>query len=290
MECTDEKIPQPASSVATQETISDLADRLVVSIGAHASVMVAFSGGVDSAVVAYAARRALGEHAVAITGVGAAVPQSDIDSARLVANRIGIRHVELRTDEIANPDYIKNDGRRCFHCKTTLYSTLKSWGEANGYSLIASGTNLDDLGDYRPGLQAAQDHGVVTPLADLGITKALVRELARFWDLHVADKPASPCLASRIAYGQQVTPEKLRSIESLEVALQELGFHDVRVRVHAEGLVRIEVNHDQLVLAVDPSVRSRIVEQGKKLGFSFITIDLGGRQSGSLNRLLPIIQ
>lgn len=284
------KTSPDALTELANEPIDTLADRLIDSFRDYPSVVVAFSGGVDSAVVAYAASRALSERAVAITGVGEAVPQHDLDSARRVAKAIGISHVELRTNEIENADYVRNDGSRCFHCKTTLYSTLTEWAAANGFETIVSGTNLDDLGDYRPGLQAASDHAVVAPLAALKIDKSRVRALANYWNLEVADKPASPCLASRVAYGQRVTVEKLRSIEAFETALHDLGFVDVRVRVHAEGLVRIELDATQMQIALDPVVREKIVSHGRSLGFTFVTLDLSGRQSGSLNRLLPIIQ
>ena len=185
--------------------MSELASDLIKEIGKHRSVVVAFSGGVDSAVVSAAAFLALPKHSIAVTGVGSAVPDSDLQSARRVAAAIGIPHKEIRTNEILNEDYVRNDGRRCYFCKSTLYSALRTWADANQFECLMSGTNQDDLGDYRPGLQAAEEYSVVAPLVNLNITKQQVRALAVHFRLEVADKPASPCLASRIAYGQTVT-------------------------------------------------------------------------------------
>ncbi len=266
-----------------------LAANLIQEIGKHRSVVIAFSGGVDSAVVAAAAYRALPDRSIAITGVGKAVPETDLHSARSVAASIGIRHQEIPTDEILNEDYVRNDGQRCYFCKSTLYGTLRAWADANDYQCLMSGTNQDDLGDYRPGLQAAAAYSVVAPLVNLEITKPQVRELAAYFQLEVADKPASPCLASRIAYGQSVTVERLQSIEQAELFLASLGFQDVRVRLHADGLVRLELSLDDLQLACEPRKRSAINDRMQQLGFKFVTLDLMGRQTGSLNRSLPVI-
>jgi uncharacterized protein len=182
--------------------VAELANALVRSIGQFSSVAVAFSGGVDSAVVAAAALKAKQGKAIAITGIGSAVASSELDSARSVAASIGIRHIELLTGEINDANYVRNDANRCYFCKSNLYQTLQTWANENGVERVLSGTNLDDLGDYRPGLQAAAEHFVVAPLADLKIDKQMVRRLARYFQLAIAEKPASPCLASRIAYGQ----------------------------------------------------------------------------------------
>ena len=266
-----------------------LADALILEIGKLQSVVVAFSGGVDSAVVAAAAHRALPNRSIAITGVGSAVPESDLLSARSVAASIGIRHLEIPTNEIQDANYVRNDSRRCYFCKSTLYSALRGWADANQYASVASGTNQDDLGDYRPGLQAASEHSVVAPLVNLAITKANVRKLAEYFQLEVADKPASPCLASRIAYGQSVTTDRLRSIEDAERFLSSLGFQDVRVRLHADGLIRLELSLEDLQQACDSNTRRVITDHMQQLGFKYITLDLMGRQSGSLNRVLPIV-
>lgn len=270
-------------------SVKKLADDLVNEIGKQHSVVVAFSGGVDSAVVAAAAYRALPNHSIAITGVGSAIPESDLQSARSVAKSIGIRHKEIPTQEILNEDYVRNDGKRCYFCKSTLYGTLRAWADANHYQCLMSGTNHDDLGDYRPGLQAASEYSVVAPLVNLAITKQQVRELATYFLLTVADKPASPCLASRIAYGQAVTTERLQSIELAELFLASLGFRDVRVRLHADGLVRLELGLEDLQSACEPDMRTAISDRMQQLGFKFVTLDLMGRQSGSLNRALPVI-
>jgi pyridinium-3,5-biscarboxylic acid mononucleotide sulfurtransferase len=267
----------------------DLANGLIREIAKHSSVVVAFSGGVDSAVVAAAAFRALTERSMAITGVGQAVPESDRQSAREVAAAIGIQHKEIPTNEILNENYIRNDARRCYFCKSTLYGTLRAWADANSYQCVMSGTNQDDLGDYRPGLQAAAEFFVVAPLVNLGIKKQQVRELAAHFGLSVADKPSSPCLASRIAYGQSVTPDRLGKIEKAELYLESLGFRDVRVRLHADNLVRLELSVKDIALACEQSVRTAIHEQMRSYGFQFVTLDLMGRQSGSLNRVLPIV-
>jgi uncharacterized protein len=267
-----------------------LARKLIDRIHLLESVAVAFSGGVDSGVVAAAAYRALGDRAVAITGVGNAVAQSELANARDVAKAIGIRHIELATHEIQDANYVRNDANRCYHCKTNLYSTLIRWTTENGYRSILSGANFDDLGDYRPGLQAASEHQVVNPLAELEINKTSVRRLANYFELSIADKPASPCLASRIAYGQSVTTERLERIERAEHFLRNLGFVDVRVRLHADDLARLEFSVDEILKACESSNRQAIIAHMKDLGFKFVTLDLGGRLSGSLNQMLPIIQ
>jgi len=269
--------------------LEQLANKLIDRIQSLESVAVAFSGGVDSGVVAAAAFRALGTRAVAITGVGSAVAQSELANARDVAKAIGILHVELATHEIEDPSYVRNDANRCYHCKSNLYSTLIRWTSANGYRSIVSGANLDDLSDYRPGLKAASEHEVVNPLAELGINKAFVRRLADYFKLSIAAKPASPCLASRIAYGQSVTQERLGRIEQAEAYLRTLGFLDVRVRFHADDLARLEFSVDEIQKACEMTTRTAIISHMKELGFKFVTLDLGGRQTGSLNQLLPVI-
>jgi uncharacterized protein len=262
------------------------AEHLVASIAKLPSCVVAFSGGVDSAVVAAAAYRALGDRAVAWTGIGPAVPLSDRDDAIRVARAIGIRHELVETSEITNPDYVNNGPDRCYHCKTTLYQTIRDWADQNGFSVILSGTNYDDLGDYRPGLKAAAQWQVIAPLAELEIGKSGVRQIADLWGLSVADKPASPCLASRIAYGQVVTLGKLASIEAVERWLHMRGFHDVRARVHGDGLLRIELEPSEWNRVLSTEVRDDLVSLAIEKGFRFITLDIMGRVSGSMNRVL----
>jgi pyridinium-3,5-biscarboxylic acid mononucleotide sulfurtransferase len=275
-------------TIHTEQVVST-AKQLMDRIRSFNSVAIAFSGGVDSAVVAAAAYQALGDRAVAITGIGTAVAASELDDARQVAKAIGIQHVELSTLEINDENYVRNDAKRCYFCKTNLYGALRQWADANRVVTLLSGTNADDLSDYRPGLVAAKEWQVIAPLVDLGITKSTVRELASFFNLAIAQKPASPCLASRIAYGQAVTSERLSSIQQSEAYLKSIGFIDVRVRLHADSLVRLELNLDDLVLACEPSTRSAITHFMRGLGFKFVTLDLMGRQSGSLNQVLPIV-
>jgi uncharacterized protein len=249
-------------------------------------VVVAFSGGVDSAVVAAAAYRAHGPNALAWTSLGAAVPESDQTSARALAQAIGIEHVMIQTREIENPDYVANRPDRCFHCKSTLYAAIRDWAAEHEFETILSGTNAEDLGDYRPGLQAAANWNVQAPLADLGYDKQTVRQIAKHWGLAAANKPASPCLASRIAYGQIVTIGRLSRIEAMEKWLHSHGFHDVRARLHADELLRLEISPSQLPLAASEPMRSQIAQRATELGFRYVTIDIQGRQSGSMNRVL----
>jgi uncharacterized protein len=267
-----------------------LSQQLVDCIGCYSSVIVAFSGGVDSSLVAAAAQRALAERAVAVTGVGPAVSQVDLDAARQVAAAIGIRHVWLETDEINDRDYVRNDGQRCFYCKTNLYRSLRGWADQQGLSTILSGTNADDLQDYRPGLMAADNFQVQAPLAQLGIDKVQVRSLAQLWSLPTADRPASPCLASRIAYGEPVSRKRLAQIEQAERWMMERGFTDVRVRLHPGELARLELIPSQLERLAEPGLRRELTNFFQSLGFQYVTLDLQGRRSGSLNRLLPIYQ
>ncbi|MCY2976219.1 MAG: ATP-dependent sacrificial sulfur transferase LarE [Planctomycetota bacterium] len=267
--------------------ISGLAEQLVRSIAGLEPCAVAFSGGVDSSVVAKAAWLALGDRSVAVTGIGAAVSEIDLQWAREVTNVIGIRHVQIPTAEIDDPDYLRNDTKRCYFCKSHLYKSATQWGNEHGFRHVLSGTNWDDLSDYRPGLVAAAEHAVIAPLADLKIGKAKVRQLAEYWQLPVAHRPASPCLASRIAYGQSVSKERLKRIESAEAWLHQQGFHDVRVRLHADELARVELADSELIRLLDSSCRDAINHALREMGFRYVTIDLGGRQSGSMNRSIP---
>lgn len=249
---------------------------------------VAFSGGVDSAVVAQAAFLALGDRALAVTGVSASLASGELELAREIAAQIGIRHEVVSTDELARAGYVQNSPDRCYHCKTELYTKLTELAPRFGVSVLLNGANLDDLGDYRPGMRAAGEFRVLSPLADCGLNKADVRELARHWNLPCADKPATPCLSSRIAYGEQVTPERLARIDQAEVFLKELGLGEIRVRLHAGELARIEVPLEILSKLAQPELRGQITERLRSLGFRFVTLDLQGFRSGSLNSLLSI--
>lgn len=264
-----------------------LAERLVETLRGYGSCAVAFSAGVDSTVVAQAARLALGDRAAAVTGVGPALPDGELDEARRLAQQISIHHVEAPTDEIHSAGYQANGHDRCFHCKTELYGHVRRVADSLGIQVIANGANLDDQGDYRPGMMAAADFEVRSPLVECGMTKADVRRLAEHWRLPVADKPAAPCLASRIAYGIEVTPERLQRIDQAERRLRSLGLREVRVRLHENDLARIEAPVAELSRLAEPLTREAIVEHFRELGFKFVTIDLAGFQSGSLNVVIP---
>ncbi len=253
-------------------------------------VAVAFSGGVDSAVVAQAAFLAVGARAVAVTGTSASLAAGELDLARQVAQQIGIRHEILQTDEFASESYTRNAPDRCFHCKTELYDQIERRRDRWQFDTIVNGANLDDLGDYRPGMQAARQHEVRSPLAECEITKDEVRQLARQWQLPVWDKPASPCLSSRVAYGQQVSPERLSMIDRAEQYLRGLGIQPVRVRYHADDTARIEVSVDALATLTSDTFRRELVDHLRTLGFRFVTLDLEGFRSGSLNTLISADQ
>jgi uncharacterized protein len=256
-------------------------------IAGYGSCAVAFSGGVDSAVVAKAAQLALGDGAVLVTGTSAAMAEGELAAAQELAALIGARHVVLETNEFANPQYIANGSDRCYHCKTELYERVGDLAARLGVNVIAGGANADDLGDYRPGMRAADEHQVRSPLAECGFTKQDVRELAAAWDLPVAEKPATPCLSSRVAYGQEVTPERLAMIDGAERMLRTLGIRELRVRYHADDIARIEVPLDALRELCEPMCRELIVSELRRLGFKFVTLDLAGFRSGGLNQLIP---
>jgi uncharacterized protein len=263
-------------------------DRLLAVLGEMPSAAVAFSGGVDSAVVAKAAQLALGDRAIAITADSPSVPRSELDDARRLAAIIGIRHLVIRTYEFDNPDYGKNDGTRCYYCKSELYSTIERLLPELGNPVVCSGANLDDRGDYRPGLTAAAEHGIRHPLQEAGFTKADVRAMARTWGLPVWDKPASPCLSSRLAPGLAVTPERTARVEQAEAYLRSLGLRDCRVRYHEGDLARIEVPLEDVPrLAVEP-IREELACRLTAIGFKFVTLDLQGFRSGSLNELISL--
>jgi uncharacterized protein len=263
-------------------------DRLLAVLAAMPGAAVAFSGGVDSTVVAKAAFLALGECSVAVTGDSPSVPRAEVADARRLAGLIGIRHVVVPTHEFDNPDYLKNAGDRCYHCKTELYDVIGGLLSELGVAVVCSGANLDDRGDYRPGLAAAADHAVRHPLQEAGFTKADVRALAAAWGLPVWDKPASPCLSSRLAPGLAVTPERTGRVEEAELFLRSLGLRDCRVRYHEGDLARVEVPLDDLPRFAAEPVRSRFAARMKELGFKFVTLDLDGLRSGSLNELVPL--
>ncbi len=263
-------------------------EKLLGLIRGYGTCAVAFSGGVDSAVVAKAAQLALGDAAVAVTGTSASLAAGELDDARKLARKIGIRHEVIETDEFSNPDYLRNAADRCYHCKTELYTEIDGMAERLGVDVILNGANVDDLGDYRPGMKAAGEHRVASPLAECGLDKAAVRALARHWQLPIWDKPATPCLSSRIAYGEEVTPERLAMIDQAERFLRDWGLGTLRVRYHKGDVARLEVPLDALTRLTAPEMREAVVGRLKQLGFKYVTLDLEGFRSGSLNALVDI--
>ncbi|MGA8185651.1 MAG: ATP-dependent sacrificial sulfur transferase LarE [Terriglobia bacterium] len=246
------------------------------------SLIVAYSGGVDSAYLAYAAHQALGDRMLAVTALSASYSERDRREAEACVERYRLPHEFINTSELSNPDYRANNPDRCFFCKDELFSQLDQLATRRGFSAVAYGVNVDDQGDWRPGQQAARNHQVLTPLLDAGLTKTDIRELSRRVDLPVWDRPASACLSSRIAYGVEVTPERLAVVEKGEEALRALGFRQFRVR-HHDKLVRLEISPEELPRALKPEMAAKFVEIFKPLGFNFVTLDLEGYRSGSLN-------
>jgi pyridinium-3,5-biscarboxylic acid mononucleotide sulfurtransferase len=262
-------------------------EQLVELFRALPGVIIAFSGGVDSAVVAAAAVRALGPmRALAVTAVSPSLPAGELAAARQLAAELGIRHQVVNTDEGNDPRYRRNAGDRCFYCKTALYATIRRAVELPWP--ILNGTNAEDLGDFRPGLRAAAEASVRSPLAELNIAKSMVRAIARLWGLACHNKPAGPCLASRIAPGVAVTPERLAMIDAAECRLRQAGFCDLRVRLHADNLARIEVPADDLASAMEWLACPDRLNGFRDLGFRFVTLDLAGLRSGSMNELAQL--
>ncbi len=249
------------------------------------SVLVCYSGGVDSAFVLAVAHQELGPRAVGMTAVSPSLAPMEREDAERVAKQIGCDHRVVASNEIDDPNYVQNNPDRCFHCKTELYRIAKAKREAWDLAAIVNGTNTDDLGDYRPGLDAAREAGVVSPLVDLGFTKADVRAGALAIGLGIWDKPAAACLSSRIPYGTSVTRERLTKIGGFEASLKQMGFRQVRVRYH-DDLARIELGASEITRAADDAVREAIVTAGKEHGFRYVTLDLGGYRMGSHNEVL----
>ena len=250
-------------------------------------LLVAYSGGVDSAFLAWAAHRAIGDRMLAIIGDSPSLARTQLADALAFAAEHQIPVEVIPTAELDRADYARNDASRCFYCKDELFQTLNRLRAERGYDHIAYGINHDDLGDYRPGQQAAREHGVVAPLLEAGLTKQEIRELARAAGLRLWDKPASACLASRLAYGITVTPEALSQVERGEDQLRQLGFRQCRVRHHGD-IVRIEIAKDELPQAMTLEMAATLTRIFKELGFTFVTLDLEGFRSGSMNALLKI--
>jgi uncharacterized protein len=250
------------------------------------SVVVAFSGGVDSALLLQVAVQTLGrENVLAVTGRSPSIPSAELETAAGLAAEVGARHEFVDTQEFEDENYLSNPAERCYFCKTELYTLLTKLAARRGLSAVVSGANADDLGDFRPGLKAADEHTIHSPLAECDITKPELREIAAELGLSVRDKPASPCLSSRVQYGERITPEKLRRIDAAEVFLREHGFRECRVR-HHHNLARIEVPPEQIARFADAEFRAAVEKKLRELGYQYVTLDLRGFRSGSLNEVL----
>ena len=264
-------------------------DHLLEILSGYGRVAVAFSAGVDSTVVAQAAQLACGDKAVAVTAVSPSLAAGEQEESEQLAARIGIRHIVLSTQEFADPNYLKNPVNRCYFCKTELYSRLVELAPTLGVDVLVNGANLDDRGDHRPGMQAANEFQVRSPLIEAEFTKHDVRELAQFWNLPVWDKPATPCLSSRIAYGVEVTPERVLRIDHAEQFLKDLlKIRELRVRCEANDLARIETPLEDLPKLLSPEMRDIVRTEFHRLGFRFVTLDLDGFRSGSMNTVIPV--
>ena len=268
-------------------TLEAKEQRLFSALQAQESLIVAYSGGVDSAYLAYAAHQALGPNALAVTASSASYPESHRRMAESVAQQVGFRHLFVDTAELSDPRYAANPTNRCYYCKSELFEVLEKLRHREGFAAVAYGINTDDTADHRPGHQAAEEHRVLAPLLDAGLSKADIRELSRSAGLPTADLPASACLSSRIPYGLEVTPEKLLQIDRAEDALRELGFRQVRVRHHGD-LAKIELAPDELARAFSPELASRMSKAVHEAGFRWVSLDLDGYRSGALNEVIQI--
>lgn len=253
------------------------------------SVAVAFSAGADSTLILKIALDTLGpKNVIAVTGRSDSLATAEFNHACELADALGTEHIILDTDEFDNPAYLANPSNRCYYCKTSLYTHLEGFIAQRGIKAIVNGVNADDLGDFRPGIAAGHEHLVRSPMAEAGLTKAEVRELSHRLGLPTFDKPASPCLSSRVQYGESITPEKLRMIEGAEAFLRnDLGIRECRVR-HHDTLARIEVRAEDIARLADPATRARIDKCFRDLGYRYVTLDLTGFRSGSMNEVIPL--
>ena len=281
------------SPAALQEGGADLlrkAAALDARLNALGSVLVAYSGGVDSAFLGITAARVLGDRAICITADSPSYPDRHRDLAIGTARAFHLRHEMVRTSEVERPEYRANPANRCYYCKHELYTQLTAIARARGFAAVVDGSNADDRGDYRPGREAAREFGVLSPLDEVGLTKDEIRELARRAGLSTWDEPASACLSSRIPYHSEVTEEKLKIIDAAERVLRDLGFRVCRVR-HHDTIARLELGRDEIARALEPEVASTIERELRALGYAHVTIDLRGYRLGSLNdalRLRPV--
>ncbi|HQZ39148.1 MAG TPA: ATP-dependent sacrificial sulfur transferase LarE [Vicinamibacterales bacterium] len=280
------KTTRTASRTKT-DTLEARAARLDTRLTELGTLIVAFSGGIDSAFLAVTAARVLGPNALAVTAVSASYPETHRQLALRVAAEFQLRHEFIETSELARPEYRANPANRCYFCKDELFVHLAAMARARGVAFVADGNNADDRGDYRPGRQAAREHGVVSPLDEADLGKDDVRELARRAGMSTWDEPASACLSSRIPYGTEVTDDKLRQIERAEAAVRALGFRVFRVR-HHEATARLEIARDEMARALEPAVNERLLRELKGLGYQYVSLDLQGYRVGSLNEALPL--
>lgn len=250
-------------------------------------VLVAYSGGIDSAYLAWAAHRVLGQSMLAVIADSPSLARTQLADALAFAREQSIPVEVVATGELERPEYARNDGSRCFFCKDELFTVMEQFRARRGFDTIAYGVNLDDQSDYRPGQQAARQHGISAPLLDSGLTKQDIRDLARAAGLRIWDKPASACLSSRIEYGRPVTAEALRQVEQGEDALRALGFRQFRVRHHGP-IARLEIATEEMARALSPQMAAEFTRIFKALGFSYVTLDLEGFRSGSMNAILPV--
>jgi pyridinium-3,5-biscarboxylic acid mononucleotide sulfurtransferase len=251
------------------------------------SVVVAFSGGVDSTLLARAAADALGERAVLVTADSETYPEAELAEARRLGALLGLRHLVVRTEELANPEYVRNGANRCFFCKDELFARLAPIAEREGVGTLVYGANVDDLGDHRPGMKAATAHGVRAPLIEAALTKAEIRDLSRTLGLPTWDKPSFACLSSRFQYGDRITADKLRQVDAAEAFVRSLGFRQFRVR-HHDRLARLEIPLDEIPRLWEDGRHEAIVTRLRELGYLYVAVDLAGFQSGSANLLLGL--
>jgi pyridinium-3,5-biscarboxylic acid mononucleotide sulfurtransferase len=267
--------------------LKDKSELLRENLASAGSLLVAYSGGTDSAYLAYAAHEVLGERMLAVIADSPSLPRKELADAMAFAELHGIPVRVLQTDELEKPEYARNDAQRCFHCKNELFTQMEEARTRLGFEYLAYGMNLDDRGEFRPGQRAAEMHGALAPLVDAGLSKQEIRVLAREAGLSLADKPSSACLSSRIEYGREVTAENLAQVERAEAALHALGFAQVRVRHHG-NLARVEVAREDLERALTLSMLDRMTEAVRTAGFLYVTLDMQGYRSGSMNDVLPV--